>query len=564
MKDTKLVRCAIYTRKSTEEGLEQAFNSLDAQREACAAYIDSQKHEGWKIVRAAYDDGGFSGATIDRPGMQRLLADVDAGLIDVVVVYKIDRLTRSLTDFARIVERFDKRAVSFVSVTQSFNTTTSMGRLTLNVLLSFAQFEREVTAERIRDKFAASRARGIFMGGCPPLGYDAKDRKLIVNEQEAVTIRMIFDRYLKLGSVGNLVAELRARGITTKAWVSIGDRKIGGGKWYTGALSHVLRNRVYVGAAVHKGKVYAGEHAAILPRETFDAVQALLDGNRIARADRIIRESPGLLTGLIFDERGNAMSPQETCKLNGLRHVYYVCQALLQHCPQDAGTLPRVSARAVENLVIDRLKVFTGNDALGSSTAETRDRVSRQVIRKHVSRVTVSKTAVVIEFLLEALVSETTDPGEIIEAYAKRMRLNEKIERSSKAITLSIAINIKTRGGSKRIEGWDEAQWTSHRPRLNDHLIKSLAQAHQWRTAIEAGNVTSLDELAKRERVDRKQMRQTLRLAFLAPDIQRAIVNGQQPENLSLTALLDRDIPSLWTQQRQLLGLAASRSDARD
>jgi len=273
-------RCAIYTRKSTEEGLDQAFNSLDAQREACAAYILSQAGEGWVALPTVYDDGGFSGATLERPAVQRLMSDIDQGRVDVVVVYKIDRLTRSLADFAKIVERFDKRNTSFVSVTQAFNTTSSMGRLTLNILLSFAQFEREVTAERIRDKFSASRKKGIYMGGNPPLGYDPKDRKLVVNRQEAETIRYIFRRYLELGSVSRLRAELDVKGIRTKSWISTRGKAMGGGPWYIGPLRHILRNRVYVGDAMHKGTAHPGEHEAIVAREVFDAAQATLDANR--------------------------------------------------------------------------------------------------------------------------------------------------------------------------------------------------------------------------------------------------------------------------------------------
>ena len=278
---TAPVRCAIYTRKSTEEGLDQAYNSLDAQREACAAYVMSQAGEGWTILPRQYDDGGFSGGNLERPALQALLSDIDKGLVDVVVVYKIDRLTRALTDFARLVERFDKRNVSFVSVTQAFSTTTSMGRLTLNVLLSFAQFERELTTERIRDKVAASRRKGIYMGGNPPLGYDPKDRKLVVNEQEAETVRFIFNRYLELQSVGKLRADLEARGIRSKHWVSGKGKNIGGGPWYVGSLTHFLRNRVYVGDAVHKGEAFPGEHEAILARDVFDQVQVQLDTNRV-------------------------------------------------------------------------------------------------------------------------------------------------------------------------------------------------------------------------------------------------------------------------------------------
>ena len=347
------IRCAIYTRKSTEEGLDQAFNSLDAQREACAAYVLSQAGEGWTAIPNRYDDGGFSGGNMDRPALVKLLEDVDSGLVDVVVVYKIDRLTCSLADFAKIVERFEKRNVSFVSVTQAFNTTSSMGRLTLNVLLSFAQFEREVTAERIRDKFSASRKKGIFMGGNPPLGYDARDRKLVINEREAEIVRIIFERYLDLGSVSKLRAELDAKGFRTKSWISTRGKAMGGGPWYIGPLRHVLRNRVYVGEAVHKGTSYPGEHRPIVAPDLFDAVQAKLHGNRASHHRARTVGSDALLTGLIFDDRGNAMTPSRSRRADGKQYLYYVSQARLQRRETDA--MRPVPATIVENIVRDRL-----------------------------------------------------------------------------------------------------------------------------------------------------------------------------------------------------------------
>jgi DNA invertase Pin-like site-specific DNA recombinase len=526
--------------------LEQAFNSLDAQREACAAYIESQKHESWKLVRVAYDDGGYSGGTMERPALTKLLGDVDAGLIDTVVVYKIDRLTRSLADFAKIVERFEKRSVSFVSVTQAFNTTTSMGRLTLNVLLSFAQFEREVTAERIRDKIAASRARGIFMGGCPPLGYDARERKLVINKAEAETVRRIFTCYLALGSVGTLAAELNAKGITTKAWTSVGGKSVGGGSWYVGPLRHLLRNRVYVGDAVHKDKVYAGEHEPILERDLFEAVQALLERNRVARKDSIVRESPGLLTGLIFDDRGNAMTPQLSRKKSGAANVYYVSQALLQRRPDTAGSLPRVAATAIEGLVVQKLKAFR----IGPKPGTREDVTLRDTLRAGVRRVQVGKEKVVITIPTEAI-------GEIgaassrkqIDATLKRLSENEKVEVRPDAVVLSIETHLKTWGGAKRAEGWEAAAWTAHKPKQNKALIAALVRAHRWLDLILAGEVSSVEELAKREQTDRKYTRTSLRLALLAPGIQSAILRGRQPAKFSLTTLLDNELPPLWSAQ---------------
>jgi site-specific DNA recombinase len=298
------LRCAIYTRKSSEEGLDMEFNSLDAQRASCEAYVVSQRSEGWAAIRERYDDGGYSGGTLERPSLRQLLADVEAGLIDVIVVYKIDRLSRSLMDFAKLVEVFDRHNVTFVSVTQSFNTTTSMGRLTLNILLSFAQFEREVIGERIRDKFAASRARGMWMGGHPPLGYDVRDRKLVVNEVEAATVRSVFERFLSVGSATTLARTLAAEGMTTKRGKRI-DK---------GAIYKLLANRVYVGEAVHKGTAYPGEHEAIIDRDLWDKVHSILQQSPRLRASNTRSQTPALLKGIIFTETGAAMTPTATKK----------------------------------------------------------------------------------------------------------------------------------------------------------------------------------------------------------------------------------------------------------
>ena len=325
--ERKILRCAIYTRKSSEHGLEQDFNSLDAQREASEAYIKSQAHEGWKLIKTHYNDGGLSGGTLQRPALQSLLADIQARKIDVVVVYKVDRLTRSLADFAKLVELFEAHGVSFVSVTQQFNTTTSMGRLTLNVLLSFAQFEREIAGERIRDKFAASRRKGMWMGGTIPLGYDVRDRKLIMNEAEAETVRLIFQRYLALGCVSRLRVELDRKGVRSKQRILTSGRALGGCSFGRGALYHLLRNRIYRGEVVHKGIAYPGEHEPIVNEELWNAVQARLSGN-LARRRQARIESGALLGGLIFDDRGNRMSPTYTVR-RGNRYRYYISQAQL-------------------------------------------------------------------------------------------------------------------------------------------------------------------------------------------------------------------------------------------
>jgi site-specific DNA recombinase len=338
------LRCAVYTRKSSEEGLEQEFNSLHAQREACESYIASQRSEGWVLVRDQYDDGGISGGTLERPGLKRLLADIEDGLVDVVVVYKIDRLSRSLMDFSKLVEVFDRNGVTFVSVTQSFNTTTSMGRLTLNILLSFAQFEREVTAERIRDKVRASRMKGMWMGGCPPLGYEVKNRKLVENPADAAHVRWVFARFVEIGSGTELARELAERGVTTSRGHRI-DKKF---------IYRTLNNRVYIGEAVHKGTSYPGEHTAIIEREVWDGAHAILTESPRKRAARTRADTPALLRGLVYGPDGAAFSPTHTRK-GGRLYRYYVSQTVLKH---GAGSCPigRVPAGEIEAAVINQLR----------------------------------------------------------------------------------------------------------------------------------------------------------------------------------------------------------------
>src|SRR5215831_14776539 len=349
------VRCAIYTRKSSEEGLDQEFNSLQAQREACEAFINSQRHEGWVCLPASYDDGGFSGATMDRPALQRLLADITAGRVDTVVVYKIDRLTRSLADFAKIVEILDVRRASFVSVTQQFNTTTSMGRLTLNVLLSFAQFEREVIGERIRDKIAASKRKGMWMGGVPPLGYRVEDRKLVVIDSEAETVRSIFRRYAELGSVRLLKNDLDARAINSKAWTSASGRITGGKPFSRGALYLILQSRTYLGEIVHKGQSHPGEHAPIIDQPLWDAAQAQLAANTAERNSGTRTRQPSLLTGMLFDCDANAMTPTHAVK-KGTRYRYYVSRPLITKDRGDGSAGLRLTAAEIEQLVTSRLR----------------------------------------------------------------------------------------------------------------------------------------------------------------------------------------------------------------
>lgn len=376
----KSMRCAVYTRVSTDQGLEQDFNSLDAQYEASQSYIKSQAHAGWTLLRTKYDDGGFSGGNTERPALQRLLDDVRAGKIDVIVVYKVDRLTRSLADFAKLVELFDQQTVSFVSVTQQFNTTTSMGRLTLNVLLSFAQFEREVTSERIRDKIAASKRKGLWVGGMAPLGYDTKDRKITVNQVEANRVRLIFRQYLKTGSLNALMADLRTRNIVTKRRRLKTGGAIGGIPFTSGPLVHLLRNRFYVGEVAFKGEILQGEQLPILDRSLFDAVQAKLGQQKIAfKSARMI--SGALLTGRIYDDRGNRMSPSHTHR-RGIKYRYYLSTVLVQGLAKQAGSISRVPAPEIELVILRSLR-----DHL--KRPEPMD--DRDLIKQHLRRVVIEQ-----------------------------------------------------------------------------------------------------------------------------------------------------------------------------
>jgi DNA invertase Pin-like site-specific DNA recombinase len=421
----KVLRCAIYTRKSSEEGLEQEFNSLHAQREACEAYIKSQVHEGWRAIADPYDDGGYSGGTMERPSLKALLADVHARKVDVVVVYKVDRLTRALNDFARIVEVFDAQSVSFVSVTQQFNTTTSMGRLTLNVLLSFAQFEREVTGERIRDKIAASKKKGMWMGGLVPIGYDAKDRSLVINEPDAAIVREIFRLYLGLGSVISLKAELDGRAIRTRQYMTVTGRAIGGRPFSHGHLYKLLSNPLYIGEIRHRGARHAGLHPAIIDLTTWDSVQAQLASNTRARLQGTRSAHPSLLSGKLFDGHGNRLFVTHATK-NGKRYRYYVAAA--------GAAVLRLAAAVVEPLVMSEIATALGSqhslvDRLGlrglkpaaiktvfSSATNLATAISRGntterriALSALVERITVDASRLEIELRPEVLLGGVTD-----------------------------------------------------------------------------------------------------------------------------------------------------------
>jgi len=529
--ERKILRCAVYTRKSSEHGLEQDFNSLDAQREAGEAYIKSQAHEGWRLIKTHYDDGGLSGGSMERPALQALLSDIRTRKIDTVVVYKVDRLTRSLADFAKLVELFETHSVSFVSVTQQFNTTTSMGRLTLNVLLSFAQFEREVAGERIRDKFAASRRKGMWMGGTIPLGYDVKDRKLIVNEAEAETVRLIFARYLAHGCVSKLRDELDPQGVRSKQRVLTSGRVLGGCSFGRGALYHLLRNRIYLGEVVHKGVVYPGEHEAIVDEELWMAAQARLNGNVVRQRQSRV-ESGALLSGLIFDDRGNRMSPTHTMR-RGNRYRYYISQALLRGRREDAGSLPRVGADDVEQLVVDALGCPSSRETAPVIwTAEL-----RTLVRDSVERVVVHRNEVDIILKAKAegpaVVSVDGDADDAAQSILK-IRLPDAPPRARREIIVPGGTGSATR-------------------RIDQALILSIARARSWLRALRQGEYTDTTEIARRFGLGDAHVRRLVRLTFLAPDIVEAIVEGRQPRSLTVKLLL-RGIPLAWSDQRAAFG----------
>jgi site-specific DNA recombinase len=521
---SKRVRCAIYTRVSTDQGLEQDFNSLDAQDDASQAYIRSQAHAGWILLQAKYDDGGFSGGNTDRPALQRLLEDVRAGKVDVIVVYKVDRLTRSLADFAKLVELFDQHSVSFVSVTQQFNTTTSMGRLTLNVLLSFAQFEREVTSERIRDKIAASKRKGLWVGGMTPLGYDTKDRKISVNEAEAERVRTIFRSYVRLGSMNRLMADLRKRGIVTKVRTLRTGKTVGGIPFTRGPLAHLLRNRFYIGEVPFKGEVLKGEQPAIVDRDLFDAVQAKLsDQLNNHRTTRM--RSEALLTGRIFDDRGNRMSPSHARK-GGIKYRYYLSSAILNGLPECAGSVRRVPAVEIEGVVIrslrERLKPSEPID-------------DRNLINTHVERVEVQPDQLVIQL------AQIPKPG------GRRKRAGD---------ILSVPWH-KTPSKRRREILLPAGSPPQHarpiRSETRATLVASIARGRRWLDELLTNASANAESIAKRERCSVRQVNMTISLAFLAPDLVRAAIEGRLPRGIGVTRL--RDAPVEWSRQHAMLGL---------
>ena len=558
----KVLRCAIYTRKSTEEGLDQQFNSLDAQREACAAYIASQRHEGWKALPKHYDDGGYSGGNVQRPALQQLLADIAAGQVDLVVVYKIDRLTRSLTDFAKMVEVFDKHGTSFVSVTQHFNTTTSMGRLTLNVLLSFAQFERDVTGERIRDKIAASKVKGMWMGGPIPLGYDVEGRQLIVNTKEAEVVRSIFKRYQTLGCVRKLVTELRAKGFKSKVRLSKAGNKSGGQCFTRGALYHLLRNRLYCGEVHHAGKHYPGQHKPIISSALWKDVQAQLDANNQAHKTKTRAKAASLLAGMVVTDTGQPLTPTHTVR-HGKRYRYYLLR------PADGikgkRSLGSIPAHDLERLVEKEwqaLLVAKDLDHLLGIEDTNRGKALRQAAKELAHRWETLPTSEKRKALTACGVQvEVADQHVQLHVQSPALRqlllgVNEPtpLRTVSSRLTRTItAVTYRLRG-EIRILGDGETDAAKATAGVREELLRRVALGRKWTTELIAGSVVSLTDLAEREKRAESYLYDVLRAGCLAPSIVEAVIAGRTLRYPDMGTFKE-SFPISWMEQKTLVAL---------
>lgn len=546
------IRCAIYTRKSSDEGLDQAFNSLDAQHEACAAYVASQRHEGWKLVPDRYDDGGLSGGTLDRPALQRLLAEIDAGRIGMVVVYKIDRLTRSLFDFGRLVERLDARDCSFVSVTQAFNTATSMGRLTLNVLLSFAQFEREVTAERIRDKIAASKKKGLWMGGALPLGYDRhpdpQRRELVVNPVEACAVQTLFTLYDDLGNLRRLETEAERIGLRPKQMVFPSGRVRGASTFTRGQLHYLLTNPVYIGRIRHKDQSYPGQHPAIIDPDLWERVQAkLISASARPRGRSPAATDARILTGKLRDEAGDLLTPTHTQR-HGRRFAYYVSNRLIAGGTDPSGW--RLPAPALESTLCQIVVGHLRRTAAGHGLLSVPDARGANGL---LDRATVFADRVASNSALfgSLIASGTLAPGHL-HLLLDREVIAAGLEVATAALSdqllvLTCPLALRRRGVETKIIAGETI------PAPDQVLQRTLAEAHVWARALRSG--ISLIDLARATGHSKPYIRARLPLAFLAPRVQAAILDGRQPAELSVSQIIREDLPMDWAEQARIFGI---------
>lgn len=517
----KQIRCAIYTRKSSEEGLEQDFNSLDAQREACEAYIKSQMHEGWVLIEKQYNDGGFSGGNMERPAFQELLSDIESDEIDIVVVYKVDRLTRSLMDFAKIIDIFDKHETSFVSITQQFNTTTSMGRLTLNILLSFAQFEREVTGERIRDKFAASRKKGMFMHGIAPIGYIKKDGILYEDKEHSHKIKTIFEKYIEFKSVAKLHNYLNANQIYTRT----------GKSFRKGNLHRILRNKVYIGKIEHKNEVYEGLHDGIIDEKTFNKVQKIMDENSVNAKNSTGSKHISLLAGKIFDDKGNIMSPSHSRNRHGACYRYYISQAIIQNRAHEAGTISKIPSDEIEQFISEKIKEIISD---------------KEQIQNYIKDKPIKKQSKILEFL------ESYNPDIVfirlvlskITIYQDKIRVlldKDLLVQSIEAVTYGQLLNFKSSGdyfldfsyavkispahqkGTKIVIDHNKIEY-------NLTLIQAITKGFYYFKLLQEGKMT-------KEQKSSSHIRRLMKLRLLSPEIIESVLCGTQDRSLTIKEL---------------------------
>lgn len=569
-------RCAIYTRKSCEEGLEQEFNSLDAQRLSAENYIMSQAHEGWVLINEHYDDGGYSGGDLNRPALQKLFEDIKAGKIDCIVVYKIDRLTRSLFDFNEIIKILDSHNVSFVAVTQSFNTANSMGRLMLNVLLSFAQYERELTGERIRDKIDASCKKGMWMGGSIPIGYDLKDRRLIINENEAKIIRTLFDVYIEKGSITKTYRELNGLGFRTKIWTSSTGKTHGGNKFDKSNVKNILTNELYIGKINHKGNIYDGLHSAIIDDKTWQEAQNLVTSKKfeIPNPKFKVSELPLLKGAMSCGICGNKMTPTFTKKGNR-KYRYYICQGKLKGKNEECR-VGRIPAKETEDLVVNQILNILQKPEIISQTINNKDAdiTQNQIIESFKkinqiwSKLFITEQARIIHLLIKDLVIK---PDEIrINIYRQGLSsLNNEVSGISEnseivqkiidndILQILVPIVIKKRNGVALMilpEGKEYEEYQSKN--FDDTLINAFAKALKWKEIIENrnNNISSLSDLARRENVSMSHATKVYRLNFISPKIIESIANGNAPRELRLQDIFAKKAPEVWQEQEEMWG----------
>ena len=567
---TKQVRCAIYTRKSTEERLDMEYNSLEAQRDAALAYIKSQQHEGWYATDDNYDDGGFTGSNIDRPALQQLLRDVKNHKIDCIVVYKIDRLTRSLADFTKLVEILDEHQVTFVSVTQQFSTTSAMGKLTLNILLSFAEFEREMAGERIRDKIAASKRKGMWMGGTPPLGYDVKDRKIHINPKEAKLVRYIFKEYIKTGSVTDLITSLNSKGYRTKTWISQTGKKRGGQTFKKSMIYRFLNNRHYLGEIVHKDECYPGDHEAIIDEKTFNKAQSILENQLIKIGSQARLQTTALLKGLVFTPNNYTMTPSHTRKKNGKLYRYYVSTQAIKSgyasCP--IGQIP---AGEIEEIILNQIYQLFRTPEMVSETLH-RNHETQSALKESDIIDALKKVDPIWEQLfpyekariIQLLIAKIIVNPEHVEIHIRFNGIrslvdelnsqNTEIDTNQQHFIVSLPVKFRRRDGRRRIIVPDNPPETEktvqpQQPKPESGLVRTLIRAHKWQRWILSKKYESYADIARKEGLTRAYVSRVCKLTLLSPEIQEAILNDELDKDIHVKYFYD--LPLLWEEQKQ-------------